>query len=211
MKALIVLSGNITNLNILRQLGRECDFILSADGGTNYCIKASVMPNAVIGDLDSISREVLDIVYEKNIPVEKFPVKKDRTDSELAIDYLIQKEFKDITLIGAIGSRMDHTLANLLLLNKLHGKGIKGKIVAENNIIYLVDNELIVNKEEDFYLSVIPITNSGTLISLKGFEYELDNIRIGFGSTRGISNKIVKDKGIIKVHEGKCLISISRD
>ncbi|WP_236915756.1 thiamine diphosphokinase [Clostridium sp. Cult2] len=211
MKALLVLNGRIEGLERLERLGKESDFILCADGGTNYCIKASLMPNVVIGDLDSISKDTLNQIYEHHIPIKKFPVKKDKTDAELSIDYLISEGFKDITIVGAIGSRIDHTLANVLLLTKLNQRGINGRIVDNNNTIYLVDRELVLNKEEDSFLSIIPITNSGVVVTLKGFEYELESTVIGFGSTFGVSNKIIKEKGHILIHEGQCLAIVSKD
>ena len=211
MRALIVSNGTITDLDMLKEIGKESDYILCADGGTNYCLSASLLPNIVIGDLDSISKETLKEIYKNNIPIEKFPIEKDATDTELSVDYLIKKGFKDITLVGATGNRMDHTLANVFLLNKLHDKGIKGKIIDESNTIYLVDKELILTKEEGFFVSVIPITDSGITISLRGFEYELNKVKINFGYTHGISNRIIEDKGYIVVHEGKCLVFVSKD
>lgn len=211
LKALLVLNGNIGSLKKLESLGRKFDFILCADGGANYCLKASLMPSLVIGDLDSISKETLNQIYELNIPIKKFPTKKDKTDAELSLDYLISEGFKDITLIGSIGNRIDHTLANLLLLTKLNKKGIQGRIVDNNNIIYLVDKELILNKEKDSFLSIIPITNTGAIVTLKGFEYELESTVIDFGSTFGVSNKILDERGHILVHEGQCLAIVSRD
>lgn len=211
MKALIVLNGKILDLNRLRVVGKEVDFILSADGGTNHCLEASLIPDLVVGDLDSISEESIQIIKKNGIPIEKFPVKKDKTDSELASDYVIDKGFKDITIMGAIGNRMDHTLANILLLTKLTEKGIKGRIIDGINTIYLVEDELTLENQAGFYVSVIPITNSGILISLKGFEYELENTEIKFGSTLGISNRIVKNKGIVKVHKGRGLVIVSKD
>lgn len=211
LKALIVSNGDIKDINNLKEIGKACEFILSADGGANYCLQASLIPNIVIGDLDSISKETLKRLNENKVPIEKFPVKKDATDTELAIDYLIEKGFKDIIITGAIGSRMDHTLANILLLKKLYDKNIKGRIVNKNNTIYLIDKELILNKKEGFYVSVIPITEKGAIISLKGFEYELNRIKINFGTTQGISNYIVADKGYINIYEGKCLVFVSKD
>lgn len=211
LKALIVLNGNILDLNVLEKAGKESDFILCADGGTDHCLKASLMPDMIIGDLDSISKDSLKVIYDNKIPIEKFPVKKDATDSELSIDYLISKKFTDITLVGAMGNRMDHTLSNILLLSKLHEKGIKGKIIDESNTIYMVDEELVLTKEEDSYVSVIPITNLGAIITLKGFEYKLDKVKIKFGSTYGISNKIIGDKAHVIVHEGACLVFVSKD
>ncbi|NLV76376.1 MAG: thiamine diphosphokinase [Tissierellia bacterium] len=211
MKALIISNGDMKDINWLSEIAMDFDFILCADGGCNYCIEANILPDLVIGDLDSISIRTLDILNKEGIPVTKYPVKKNATDTELALDILIDKGIKDITFVGAIGSRMDHTLANILLLIKLHEKGCTGKIMDEKNTIYLVDKELILSKKEDSYVSVIPLTQKGVSISLKGFEYELKEYTINFGSTLGISNKIIHDKAYILVHEGLCLVCLSRD
>lgn len=211
LKALIVLNGKIEDLNKLKRLGKESDFILCADGGTNYCLKASLIPDMVIGDLDSIFDDTLEQIKKHNIPIEKFPTKKDKTDAELSIDYLVREGFKDIILVGATGNRIDHTLANLLLLTKLNQKGINSRIVDNNNTIYIVDKELTLTKEEDTFLSIVPITNSGIIITLRGFEYELERVGIEFGSTFGISNRIREERGYILVHEGQCLVTVSKD
>ena len=211
MKGLIVLNGKIEDLIRLREIGIRSDFILSADGGTDYCFKAGLIPNVVIGDLDSISEESLKKIKEENIPIVKFPTKKDKTDSELSIDYLVEMGIMDITLVGAIGSRMDHTLANIFLLNKMIEKGIKMKIIDNYNIIYLVDDELIIPNSEGSFVSIIPVDSSGIVVSLKGFEYELDKVKIEFSSTHGISNRVTELEGYIKVHKGKCYVIISKD
>lgn len=211
MKALIVANGSINNVQMLSEIEKEYDFILAADGGANHCRRAGILPNSIIGDLDSISEETLKISKVNNIPIEKFPAKKDSTDTELSIDYLINKGYNEIDLIGVIGSRMDHTLGNILLLNKLHEKDIKGKLIDENNTIYLVDKSLELTKEYNLFLSIIPITNTGAVLTLEGFEYELDKFKLEFSSTQGISNRIKEDRGRIIVHEGTCLVFVSRD
>jgi len=211
LKALLVLNGDIKDLSILSKLGEESDFILCADGGADYCCQASLMPDKIIGDLDSISAKTLELIDKNGIPIERFPTKKDATDAELSIDYLIEKGFKYITLIGAIGSRMDHTLGNILLLNKLLQNNIGGRIVDENNTIYLVKKELRLESAEDAYVSLLPIVDTGAIVTLKGFEYELDKTKINFGSTLGVSNRIVRRQGYILIHEGQCLVIVSRD
>ena len=69
LKALIILNGNIADLFLLKKIGKDSDFILCADGGTDYCLKASLMPDMVIGDLDSISKDSLKVIYDNNIPI----------------------------------------------------------------------------------------------------------------------------------------------
>lgn len=209
--AILISNGDIIELDRLKEMGNKSDFILSADGGTDYCLKASLMPNMVIGDLDSISKESLSLIREKKIPLAKFPTKKDATDTELSVDYLIQEGFKDITLVGSTGSRMDHTLGNIFLLNKLHKNGIKARIIDRTNEIYLVDDEIELEKEDKSFVSIIPISNTGAILTLEGFEYELKEHKISFSSTQGISNKIIENKGHIQVHEGICLVFISKD
>lgn len=211
LKALLILNGEKVNSTTILKLKDESDFILSADGGTDYCVELGIIPDLVIGDLDSISPKTLDILKKKEVPINVFPIKKDKTDSQLSIEYLMDKGAEEITIIGAIGSRIDHTLANILLLKTIKDKGIKGKIVHNNNIIYIIDDELILDKKNGYFVSIIPIESKGVLVSLKGFEYNLSKVKIDFASTLGVSNFVIDKKGYIKVHEGECLVVVSKD
>lgn len=211
MKGLIVSNGTITDYGRLELEANRADFIICADGGMNHLAKINKKPDIVIGDLDSINQLALDYIKSNNIPVEKYPAIKDATDTNIAMEYLIDKGYKEIVLMGVTGTRQDHTMANIFLLSTLHDKGIKGKIVDDNNIIYLIDDYLELEYLEDSYLSIIPIVNEGIVISLSGFFYNLDREFIPFGSTHGISNKIIENIGIIKVHSGRALIFVSKD
>ncbi|MBU5426487.1 thiamine diphosphokinase [Tissierella pigra] len=211
MKGLIVSSGTITNYNRLKEIINEVDYIICADGGMEHLMKINKLPNVILGDLDSISKLTLEYIVNKNIPIEKYSSIKDSTDTELAMEYLIDRGCDEIVLMGVTGTRQDHTMASILLLDTLYNRGIKANIVDDNNIIYLTDNYLEIEHLEGHYTSVIPISNTGIIVSLKGFFYNLDNKLIPFGSTLGISNKIVEDIGIVKIHKGKALIFISKD
>lgn len=210
-KALIVASGSIGNLSILKNVEDEYDFILAADGGANHLLNAGIYPNIIIGDLDSISKDILEISKENNIAIEEFPVKKDASDTELSIDYLIDKGYREVDLMGVTGSRMDHTLGNILLLNKLLEKDVKGKIIDGSNIIYLVDDSITLDRKVNHFVSIIPISDFGAVLTLKGFEYELNKGQVDFSSTQAISNSIKEDRGCILVHSGLCLVIISKD
>lgn len=211
MKGLIVSSGTITDYNRLKSEVKKADFIICADGGMNHLIKIEKAPNLVIGDLDSIRESALNYIKNNNIPVEKYSSIKDATDTVLAMEYLIDLGYKEIVLMGVTGTRQDHTMANIFLLSILHDKGIKGKIVDDKNIIYLVDDYLKLEYLEDIYVSIIPLEQEGVIISLKGFFYNLDKKFIKFGSTHGISNKIIDDFGTIKINRGRALVFLSKD
>lgn len=210
MKGLLISNGELKDINLLRELSREVDFVLAADGGTNHCMKANIIPDLIIGDLDSIDDKVLNKVNRLNIPIAKYPPKKNATDTEICLDYFIEKEYDEVILLGSLGSRMDHSLANIYLLEFLMDKGVQGKLVDENNIIYLVEgrHEFVGKKK---YLSVIPISDDGIEVSLDGLEYPLDHKLIERGSSLGISNEFKSNLGIVNIHRGRALIIISDD
>lgn len=211
MKGLIISSGEIKDYKLLKQIVEEHDYIVCADGGVNHILQINILPHIVLGDLDSIGKEELNILKKEKVGIEKFSPIKDETDTELCINYLLEKGFKDITLIGVTGTRLDHTIANLYLLKKIYLCGVKACIVDENNRIYYEIDELRLKRREGFYVSVIPLNKEGVIVSLNGFLYPLTRETLEFTTTRGISNKIVKDFGKIKIHKGEVLIIESKD
>lgn len=211
MRGLIISSGNIEDYKLLKKLATNSDFIICADGGLRHAINICVVPNAVIGDLDSIDYNSMEYIVTHNIPVIKYPDEKDETDTELALTYLFNLGCNEITLTGVTGSRMDHTLANIYLLRKLVIMGVQGKIVDSNNTIYMVKDYIKLARRKDFYISLIPITKEGVIVTLKGFYYPLSSSFIHFGSTLGISNKIVDEYGEIKIDKGEALVIESKD
>lgn len=211
MQGLIISNGSINDYEKLIKIFEVSDYVVCADGGIRYLRKINKTPNIILGDFDSVSKEDLEYIKSKNIETHKFPPIKDKTDTELALDYLIDIGCMEIYLFGATGSRMDHTLANIFLLNILLEKGIRGIIVDDKNEIYIEDDFLELRRSKDSFISIIPIDQEGIRISISGFFYNLEDVLIPFGSTHGISNEIVEDKCSIKIHKGKAIIIQSID
>ncbi|RKD34370.1 thiamine diphosphokinase [Thermohalobacter berrensis] len=211
MKTLIISNGDIKDYEVLKNEASKVDFIVCADGGAKHLFKANLKPDVIVGDLDSITNEALGKYREEGIKFVKFPAKKDNTDTDLAIDYALQKGANEIVLLGATGTRIDHTLANIFLLYKLLKKGVKAKIIDSHNEIYITDNKLKISKDINTFVSIIPFLGDVEGVTLKGFEYETNNIDIKFSSTLGISNKVISDKGKVKIKDGVCLVIKSRD
>lgn len=211
MKGLIVSSGNIDDYSLLYRLTNEYDYILCADGGLNHLMKISKTPDLVLGDLDSVSKSALKYIRDKKIKVIRYPVLKDKTDTELAICHMLKINCKEVALIGVTGSRLDHSIANLLMLRDLSKNRVNGKIINGKNTVYYVDDSIVLNRNEDYYVSVIPLGLEGIVVSMEGFFYPLEKEDIKFASTLGISNKIIKDRGIIKIHKGEALVIESTD
>lgn len=208
---LIIASGKIKDLGMLKKQIHLHDYTLCADGGIRYVYDMDLKVDAIIGDLDSVDNKFPEYIERNNIPIIRFSVEKDETDTELAIEHLIDKGCKEITLMGGIGSRMDHSLANILLLKRIAQNNVFGKIIDEKNTIILSKNYHRISRRENHYVSIIPITQQGVIVSLKGFYYPLEDNLIEFGATLGISNKVIEDEGEIFITEGEALIIESRD
>ena len=141
MKAFIISNGQMSNNDFYLNLFKEQrpDYVICADGGANHLKKLGIIPNTIIGDLDSIS--IKDLEYYKNLEVEiiKYPTKKDETDTQLAIQYATTLPIKEIVLLGVIGDRIDHSLGNIYLMEDIVLKGLRVSIINENNIVYLIN------------------------------------------------------------------------
>ena len=211
MRALIIANGHVEKDEIIKEEYNKADLVICVDGGARYAVRAKITPNIIIGDLDSIHKDILNEMKMKDIEFIKFPTKKDMTDTELAIEYAVDKGTTEIVLLGVTGTRLDHTLANIMLLIKLLNNNIEGKIVDDHNEIFITKDSLDIEKEENTFLSIIPLIQNLSGVTLEGFEYETREREFKLSSTLGISNVITKDRGHIKIDSGIALVIKSRD
>lgn len=210
-KGLVISSGEINDYTLLKKLIDENDYIVCADGGIDHIMKIEKIPNIVLGDLDSISDSGIQYIKDKNIKIKKFPAIKDNTDSELAIMYLFDLGMEELTLIGGSGTRLDHTLANVFLMKKFNKDNKFLRIVDDNNIINYVLDEIKINRLHNRFVSIIPLSPEGIIVSLNGFKYPLKNQYIEFSSTLAISNEIIHDNAYVTIHKGEALVFESMD
>jgi len=215
VKITIVTNGKIESLSWLEMKLKENSgkdgFIICADGAAKYLRTIDFVPDLLLGDLDSIDKDAKLWMEEKKVPLKKFPEKKDQTDTEIALEYSVSKEPDEIEVLGAFGSRMDHTLANVQLLEGFFDSGISIRLMDEQNEVWLLGKHTRIVGRKNENLSIIPITESVTGVSLRGFEYPLENSRLARGHTLGISNIIRDHKAEISFKEGKLLAVIARD
>jgi thiamine pyrophosphokinase len=117
LRIIIFANGNLPNLEKARALLRPDDFILCADGGTRHALAMGIIPNAIIGDMDSLPSYFQPSTFDGELIL--FPKDKNETDLELAIDHALTLQPDQILILAALGGRMDQTLANISLLSQL--------------------------------------------------------------------------------------------
>lgn len=211
MSALIIGSGSNIDIEKFESENLNIEYVICADGGLEKAESLNLIPNIIIGDLDSVNKTVLKKYLDMNIQLIKYPAEKNYTDMELAIEYAVEKQFNDIVLIGASGSRLDHTMANIMLIERYYKIGINIKIIDNNNFIQIVTSNMAINNKKDYYVSIVPITDIIVGITLEGFKYPLNDVNVKRGSTLCISNQITSDIGNIILQSGTALVFISKD
>ncbi len=196
MRAVIIGNGDIKNYDFIKSKINDGDIIICADGGYNHARNMDIEPDVLIGDLDS-ARGYDDV---KNRI--EYPVRKDFTDGELAVVYANEHGCDEIVLTGMTGNRLDHTIADIMLLAQCK----RGVLIDDNNEIYLLRDKLIIDGYCGQTLSIVPITGEAEGISTSGLEYPLDAETLYFASTRGISNVMTAEKCEITIEKGLAFV-----
>ena len=187
------------------------DYVIGADRGAAFLIRHGVTPDLSVGDFDSVSPEELARIRESGNILSFDPVHKDYTDSELALVEALKLRPGAIVMLGMTGSRMDHTLANIHLLQACLHAGIAAKIVDASNELAATTSEYTVHRSRYTYVSLLPLAGNVTGITLEGFKYPLHDATLTVGQSLGISNELLGETGTIRIKSGTLVVIQSRD
>lgn len=215
MNTLIVAGGKI-NLTFLENyyLSKKPDIIIAVDKGLEALNKLHILPNHIVGDLDSVEESILES-YKSNptITIHEYIPEKDYTDTDIALKLAISLSSSHITILGALGKRMDHTLANIHILMIALESNIPCELLDSNNRIYLINKTHTVKKLNAYgkYISLIPLTSKVEGLTLTGFKYPLNNYSLTIGKSLGISNELINDSATICLKNGILIVIESKD
>nr|WP_274655155.1 thiamine diphosphokinase [Paenibacillus humicola] len=188
------------------------DVLIGADGGALFLIDNGLRPDTALGDFDSVSPgQLREIRLRSGETLDCDPVDKDYTDTELAFRLALTKRPASVLLLGVLGTRFDHSLANVHLLRTAARNGVEAMIVDEHNRIRLAAKELTLPASGFPYVSLLPLTPSVTGITLEGFRYPLREATLEIGQSLGISNVLEAETGIVRIRDGELLVIESRD
>lgn len=219
MKALIVANGNIDDVNLIKEIKKsvllEDDVVIACDGGLNHLFKAELTPDYILGDLDSASLDNVKFYKSKNIKFIEFNTQKDETDLEICIEFVMLLGVKEIIVMGALGSRFDHSLTNVNLLIKPIEANINAYIISEHNKISVINpnfnSDIFKKCKVGDTLSLIPLTTKVMGVTTKGLKYPLDNYTMSIGRSLGVSNEVISENPYVTITKGYLIVAIARD
>ena len=206
-RIVIIANGDLEDLGFYREFLEDDDLILCANGGTKHALAMGLKPEVIIGDLDSLHHEDRQKLKEADSKFIEHSSEKDKSDLELAMDYAVGIQPREIIIIGALGGRRaDHAFINLLLLYVPFQAGIPARIIDENQEIFLAEKETIINGAVGDYVSLFPQTANVCGVVTVGLKYPLNGETLYFASTRGLSNEMIAPQARISFKSGLLLV-----
>jgi len=206
MRAVIVANGPLPNPPYPQLFVGDEDLVICVDGGASNALALGVHPHVAIGDMDSMEAEVREQLEEEDCRFVEHPSRKDETDSELAIKYAVAEGATELVMLAALGGRIDHTLANVMLLGIPELRGVAARVIDGNQELLLIDEEIVIEGRLGDTVSLVPLAGDVVGIHTEGLEYALSGGTLEFGAARGISNVLVAPQASVKVGGGRLLL-----
>ena len=210
MRAIIFSGGVYGDVEHCREYLDGADLVIAADGGGMVLSRLEVTPDVVIGDMDSICKGSLRSFEESGVEIITRPPEKDYTDTELAFDLAIERGASEIIILGALGERMDHALANLSLLVKGRDKGITTRIIDERQELLILTPKIknkLGGKPGDT-ISLISLSEKTEKVTTNDLKYPLSDGTLSLLSPLGVSNEISGPDPWVSYGTGKLLLVV---
>jgi thiamine pyrophosphokinase len=204
----VVIVANAPNLDATpyEALIRAADLLIAADGGALPLLRLDRMPRLVIGDLDSLDSASQATLLERGVELRRFPREKDETDLELALAHAAASGATTIDILGALGGRWDHTLANVALLALTELRGRRVRLLDARQELFLVRDSAALEGQVGDTVSLLPLTPRARGVTTHGLLYPLQGATLHYERARGVSNVLLEPPGRVSLRDGLLLV-----
>lgn len=185
-------------------------FLLAADGGVKELKGEDLLPDLLLGDMDSLSQEEKRFYEAQGVPIEYHPVMKDKTDGQLALERAFSLGFREVIFFGALGRRLDQSLASIHLLDKALCLGLIVSIISKGEVLFGGERELLFTAPLHTPFSLLPLTTVVSGLTIKGSQYDIVGRDLLKGETLGLSNRVLRPPVSIEASEGRFLLIVER-
>lgn len=197
----IIGAGEFTPRGLCPQEG---DFVIAADGGLRALEQVGISPDLLMGDLDSLG----DHALPEGVPLERFPVEKDDTDTGIALAQGYAMGYRNFALYGCAGGRADHLLANFQSMGRYSKLGASIRLVAPDYDAYALSNGsmLLPDRPSGTTVSIFCHGDKAEGVTLRGLYYPLEGYTLTCDHPLGVSNQHTAQTAEVSVANGTLLI-----
>lgn len=185
------------------------DLVIAADGGANALDRLGRRPDRLVGDLDSADPALVERLEAAGTRIDRHPVDKEASDTELAVRAALAEGADGVDLLGATGGdRLDHELANLLLLADPAFSGIELRaIVGATNVrAARGGQEMALRGVPGDLVTLLPVGGDADGVTTSGLRWPLDGATLPMGGSRGLSNVIEASGASVQLTDGVLLV-----
>jgi thiamine pyrophosphokinase len=201
-RAVIFANGVAADINRLAAIIQPDDLLIAADGGLHYLLQLGRWPQFLIGDLDSVSVEEVELARQNGAAVHKYPVGKNETDLQLAMDFAVHAGCSSIVIAAALGGRLDQTLGNIFLLTRPDLKEIDIRLDDGMEEVFVIRNQAEINGQPGDTVSLLPYGEPVKEVKTQNLRYPLNYETLLADHTRGISNVMETTQAIVSISRG---------
>lgn len=205
MHAVIFTGGRFKDGKTVQKALGSADLVIAADGGANAALGLGIVPSVVVGDFDSLGAKSKADLKTRGSRLISYPADKDRTDTELAIDYALKNNAELVTVLGGIdGDRIDHILSNIFIMTgcKIPVRFVNGEIMTWTE---KGPRSLTISGKPGDILSLIPLVEDVKDIRTAGLKYPLADETLKLHHARGVSNVMTRKKASVTWSRGTLL------
>ncbi len=204
-KCVIVSGGTLEDEDFHRQIIKEAEIVICADGGARHVLRLGIIPDLVMGDLDTLrEKEVKDLVSQ-HVEFIRYPRVKDYTDTHLCLLKALELGYQQIMMVGCLGGRFDHALANVMLLALPQVREVDLRICDPLQEIFLIKPGMTLTGQKGEIISLLPLSEVVTGIATSGLAYQVPYGKFEMGICNGISNVFSEEKAKITLAKGLLL------
>ena len=207
MKVVVVASGELVASDA--EWIVDAEFVIAADGGASSLDRLGRRPDLLVGDLDSAEASLVERLVASGTHVERHPIDKEASDTELAIEAAFGAGGSTVVLLGALGGeRLDHELANLLLLADPAMAGRDLRAVRGGTCVRALHagDRLVLQGEAGDLVTLLPVGGDACGVTTEGLRWALDAATLRMGRSRGLSNEILGGTASVRIGQGTLLV-----
>lgn len=192
---------------------RQAGFVAAADGGADMALQQQRYPDLLVGDFDSLPAEQLAACQAAACRICRLPVHKDQTDGEFLLRLLQKEGWRRLLILGALGGRLEQTIANLLTAAPLARRGLEICLPHDGGVLFLLGAEnqprqLCLQGFAGRTVSLLALGAACGRVDLQGFEYPLHG-ELPVYTSLGVSNVALEEKVLISLQDGCLLVCIN--
>jgi thiamine pyrophosphokinase len=204
--AVVVANGVMRDHAGVRALLAPPIKVYAADGGANWLDERGLRPDVLVGDMDSVRPELLERLEREGRRIVRHPTDKDETDTELALRVAAEDGHAALALLGAMGDRLDHSLANVAVLAAPFLEEATVCLYDGVARAWHVRRRQVVDGAPGDVVSLLPLGERAEGIRTEGLAYALDGGILEPASPRGVSNVMTAERAIVTLERGRVYV-----